>query len=161
MSRIALACFALALTALPASAAPFMEQHGHWTVMAAGPAACMAVNRPPEEFNFAPFNSLALRQRREGPARLQVFAWPGVFKAGETITVTVTIDGTRTELPARAFDSYIAEAAMPADLRGRLRTARVAQFELSGLPQVLLFNVSQIENVMKSVEDCVRQLPRS
>ena len=145
---------------LPASSAPFDIKHGHWSVMTASPIACTAFNRPAEELNFAPYNALALRQRRGGPVRLQVFAWPGVFKQGQNVTIAVIIDGTRTELPAQAADTYLAETSfLPPELLGQLRTARTAEFALSGVPDRLLFDVSAFDAVMKSLEDCMRQLP--
>ena len=148
------------VSALPASAAPFDVKHGHWSVMAVSPIACTALNRPSEEWNFAPYNALALRQRRGGPVRLQVYAWPGVFKQGQNVTIAVTIDGTRTELPAQAADSFYAETSfLPPELLAQLRTARTAEFTLSGVESRLLFDVSAFDAIMKSLEDCMRQLP--
>jgi hypothetical protein len=146
--------------AVPAAPAPFMEQHGHWTVMGTS-LACMAVNRPVEEFNYAPYNGLSVRQRRAGPARLQVFAWPGLFKQGQAVTIAITVGTTRTELPAEAADTFFVETkeALPAALLDSLRDRRVAQFEVSGVPQTLLFDMSHLPAVMRSIEDCVRQLP--
>jgi len=44
------AMFVTALVSvLPVSGAPFEAKHGHWSVMAASPAACMAFNRPAED----------------------------------------------------------------------------------------------------------------
>ena len=148
------------VSALPASAASFDVKHGHWSVMAASPQACMALNRPSEEWNFAPYNALGLRQRRGSPVRLQVFAWPGMFKQGQNVTIAVIIDATRTELPARAADTYYAETSfLPPELLAKLRTAGTAQFALSGVEQRLLFDVSAFDAVMKSLDDSMRQLP--
>jgi hypothetical protein len=147
-------------SSLPASAAPFMEKHGHWSVMAVTPQACMALNRPAEEWNFAPFNALALRQRRGSPVSLQVYAWPGVFRQGQNVTLAVIVDGTRTDLPAQAADSYYAETSfLPPDLLAGLRAARTAEFVLSGVDSRLLFDVSAFDAVMKSLEECMQQLP--
>lgn len=160
MLRMSLA-LAASLIALAhgAHAAPFLARHGHWTVMAASATACAAMNRPPEEFNAAPFASLALRQLRDGPARLQVFAWPGVFKPNDAVTITVTADGARTDMPGRTFDTYIAETPLTAPLREALK-ARVAEFEITGLPSMLLFDVSHLGEVVASLEACVRGLAR-
>jgi hypothetical protein len=148
------------VSALPASGAPFDVKHGHWSVMSASPVACMALNRPAEEWNFAPYNALALRQRRGSPLSLQVYAWPGVFKQGQKVTIAITIDGTRTELPAQAADSYYAETSfLPPELLAQLRAARTAEFSLSGVESKLLFDVSAFDTLMTSLEECVRQLP--
>jgi len=151
---------AVLVSALPASGASFDVKHGHWSVMAITPITCMALNRPAEEWNFSPFNMLALRQRRGSPLRLQVFAWPGVFKQGQNVTITVTIDGGWTDLPAQTTDNLSAETSfLPPELLARLRTAGKAEFAISGMPSRLLFDVSAFDTVMKSLEDCVRQLP--
>jgi len=161
LSRL-LASSLLILAAGSASAAPFYQQHGHWTVMAAGPAACLAINRPPEEFNAAPFNSLGIRQRRGALPVLQVFVWPGLFKPGEAATLAITIGGTRIDLPARTFDSYGLETgALPAELIARLRDGRSAEVVIGGVPQMLLFDISVLEAVLGALAACERELPRS
>ena len=120
----------------------------------------MALNRPAEEFNFAPYNTLALRRRRGGPVRLHVFAWPGMFKQGQNVTIAAIIDGTRTDLPAQAADSYYAETSfLPPELLTRLRSAGTAQFAINGMESRLLFDVSAFDAVMKSLDECMRQLP--
>ena len=74
--------------------------------------------------------------------------------------IAVTIDGTRTELPAQAADSFYAETSfLPPELLAQLRTARTAEFTLSGVESRLLFDVSAFDAIMKSLEDCMRQLP--
>jgi len=161
LSRL-LASSLLILAAGSASAAPFYQQHGHWTVMAAGQAACLAINRPPEEFNAAPFNSLSIRQRRGALPVLQIFVWPDLFKPGEAATLAITIGGTRIDLPARTFDSYGFETgALPAELIARLRDGRSAEVVIGGVPQMLLFNISVLAAVLGALAACERELPRS
>ena len=154
-----LAAIALILAPLPASAA-FLERHGHWIVAAASQSACAAFNRPLEEFNAAPYAALSIRQRRDQPARLQVFAWPDVFKAGQRTVIEIG-SGLRTELAAQAPDSYFVEAAgaLPDAAIGEMRTGPV-EIRVRGLAQMLVFNVSQIDAIMKSLDSCVRQLAR-
>jgi hypothetical protein len=136
--------------------------HGHWTVLPSV-TACAALNRPPEEFNVAPFNALSIRQRRGAQPVLQVFVWPNVFKPGQAVTITMSIDSTRIDLPAEAGDSYFAEAKgpLPADLLALLRGARVAEVKVTGVPQPLLFDISQLEAVLASLDACERQLPKT
>ena len=154
-----LAAIALILAPLPASAA-FMERHGHWIVAAASQSACAAFNRPLEEFNAAPFAALSIRQRRGEPARLQVFAWPDVFKVGQRTTIEIG-SGLRTELAAHAPDNYFVEAAdaLPEASIGEMRAGAV-EIRVRGLPQMLVFDLSQIDAIMKSLDTCVRQLAR-
>ena len=152
----AFAAAALLVTTLPAAA--FHERHDHWHVMAS-PLACFAINRPPEEFNAAPYASLSLRQRRGQPLKLQVFAWPGVFKPGERSEIEIG-RGAVTVMPAEAFDSYGVETKdpIPDAALGDMRRERIAQFRVKGLPQLLMFDMAQIDNVLKSLDACARQL---
>jgi hypothetical protein len=152
-----LAAIALIFAPVPASAA-FLERHGHWIVAAASQSACAAFNRPLEEFNAAPYAGLSIRQRRGQPARLQVFAWPDVFKPGQRTTIEIG-SGLRTELAAQAADSYFVEAtdALPDAAIGEMRTGPV-EIRVRGLPQMLVFDVSEIDVIMKSLDTCVRQL---
>jgi hypothetical protein len=85
-----LAATALLLTTLPASAA-FLERHEHWTVTGGSAPSCIAVNRPPAEFNHQPYAALAIHQRRNRGPRLQMFAWPGAFKSGDKVTIEIRI----------------------------------------------------------------------
>ena len=136
--------------------------HGHWSVFPSV-TACAALNRPPEEFNVAPFNGLSIRQRRGAHPVLQVFAWPNAFKPGQVVTITMSINGTRIGLPAEAMDSYFAEAKgpLPAELLALLRGARVAEVEVTGLSQQLLFDISQLDAVLTSLDACERRLPKT
>ena len=156
-----LALGVLTTTGANALAASFAV-HGHWTVLPY-PTACAALNRPPEEFNVAPFNALSIRQRRGAHPVLQVWAWPNVFKPGQVVTITMSINGTRIALPAEAMDSYFAEAKgpLPTELLALLRGARVAEVELTGVSQLLLFDISQLDTVLASLDACERQLPKT
>lgn len=160
VSRL-LALGVLIASGASAPAASFAT-HGHWTVLP-WPAACAALNRPPEEFNVAPFNALSIRQRRGAQPVLQVFAWPKVFEAGADVTIRITIDHTRIELPAKAADTYWAESKgpLPAELLALLRGARIAEIKLTGVSDLLAFDISQLEAVLASLDACVRQLPQN
>jgi hypothetical protein len=155
-----LAATALLLTTLPASAA-FLERHEHWTVTGGSAPSCIAVNRPPAEFNHQPYAALAIHQRRNRGPRLQVFAWPGAFKSGDKVTIEIRI-GPGTQLAAEAMDSYLVQVkdTLPAELIGEMRAVGLVPFGITGLRQSLLFDLSQIEAVMKSLDTCVRQHPR-
>lgn len=154
-----LAALALVLTALPASAA-FLQQHAHWTVSDADPPDCMAINRPPEEFAVQPYAALAIRQGRNLGPRLFVFAWPGVFKYGERLTLDVGGSGPGAQVAVEAIDSHVVasrENLSPQQI-AYLKETRLVSFEGAGMPQALIFDLSQLDAVMKSLAACVRQL---
>jgi hypothetical protein len=149
-------CLALGLAASPAAA--FTERHGHWTVTDAG-GTCMAVNRPLEEFNAQPYAALAFVKRGGDAPRLQLYAWPGAFTPGARLMVEVAIGGAEP-LGAEALDSYLVEVREPlpaelvADMRG------FVGFGVEGLPQGLMFDLSQIDALLRSLEACARRRAR-
>ena len=154
-----LAAIALALTTLPASAA-FEERHAHWTVTDHHPLipGCGAINRPPEEFHAQPYAALSIRQDRNTGPRLFVFAWPGAFKYGEKVTIELGF-GPGPQLAAEALDSHVVVTRedLPAALVAEMREARFVSFSIGGLSQALIFDLAQIEAVVKSLAACVRQ----
>lgn len=161
LAAIALAALATAitLTTLPASAA-FLQRHEHWTVTDSHPLipGCGAINRPPEEFHAQPYAALSIRQDRNTGARLFVFAWPGAFKYGEKVTIELGF-GPGPQLAAEALDSYVVAVRdeLPAALVAEMREMRFVSFSITGLSQALIFDLAQIEAVMKSLAACVRQ----
>jgi hypothetical protein len=134
--------------------------HGHWTVLS-WPNACAALNRPAEEWNFAPFNALSVRQRRDAQPVLQVFLWPNALPTGQAVTIRITIGHERIELPAEAMSGYLAESRgpLPAALIALLPGARLAEIKLSAASELLAFDISQLAAALASVDACVRQLP--
>jgi hypothetical protein len=62
---------------------------------------------------------------------------------------------------AQAPDTYFVEAsdALPDASIGEMRAGPV-EIRVRGLPQMLVFDLSQIDAIMKSLDTCVRQLGR-
>ena len=154
-----LAATAVLLTTLPASAA-FLERHEHWTVTDSHPLVpgCAAINRPAEEFHAQPYAALAIVQARNIGPRLMVFAWPGAFKYGDKVTIELGI-GPGPKLAAEAQDSHVVATRedLPQELIAEMHAARFVSFSITGLSQALIFDLSQIEAVMKSLAACARQ----
>ena len=162
LAPIALPAIALAaaiVTTLPASAA-FTERHEHWTVTDSHPLVpgCAAINRPPDEFHAQPYAALSIVQGRNIGPRLMVFAWPGAFKYGDRLTIELGI-GPGTKLAAEAQDSHVAVTRedLPAPLIAEMGEARFVSFSITGLSQALMFDTSQLGEVMKSLAACMRQ----
>jgi hypothetical protein len=159
--RRRLTALVLLVATVPATAAPFYEQHGEWSVMALGRSSCLAVNRPPQQFNASPYGTLALHKKRGGPANFQVFAWPNTFRPGDQVAITITTRVARIVLIGKTMDTYIAEAEelLPDHAIDVLRVASAARFEVTGMPKPLTFDLTQIEAVLKALAACTRQLP--
>jgi hypothetical protein len=65
---------ALASAAAQAQTNVYSAQRGHWSIWNST-SVCRAVNRPPTEFNYAPYNALEIAVRRNAIA-VEVFFWP-------------------------------------------------------------------------------------
>lgn len=144
----------------PTVAFGFMETAGQWTVVDLG-MSCMAVNRSTVEFNFAPFNALALHQRKtDGLPRLQAFFWPGAFEVGQDVPLQVR-PGRKPEvtLAARAESIYHAVTVDPApeDLLEALTNEPEVKIEVVGVQGSLLFETGPMETVADLMAECVSQ----
>ena len=73
---IFLAAAAIGATAAYAQTNTFYAERGYWLVASNG-MVCRALNRPPADFNFAPFNALEIAVRSDNSIAAEVFFWPG------------------------------------------------------------------------------------
>jgi hypothetical protein len=166
MSRFrSLAGAALILASLGAARAadrvPFMVQHGHWSVLSHGITACSVENRPPEEFNAAPYNSLSVRQRANGAPVIQIYAWPDALKEGQSVRLTLAVNGLNpVELIAKTPSTLMLEAPLPPDLRKDLRDGRMLEVEVQGLATRLFFAITHLDAALGTLQDCVQTLPK-
>jgi hypothetical protein len=152
---------ALLGTARAADRVAFMEQHGHWSVLSHGITACSVENRPPEEFNAAPYNSLSVRQRAQGAPVIQIYAWPDALKEGQSVRLTLAVNSLNpVELTAKTSATFIVEAPLPPDLRKDLREGRMLEVEIQGLATKLFFAITQLDAALGALQDCVQTLPK-
>jgi hypothetical protein len=158
--RSRLTALALLASTCAAPAAPFTAQHGHWTVISL-PSSCMAFNRPPEEFNGAPFNALGVHQRRDGAPTLQIYVWPDVFKPGQPVDIALARNNRgATDVKGTAASPYHAETPLTAELRGAFSSGRMLEVEIAGVPSRLFFEIAQLETVLAALQTCAQGLPK-
>ncbi|HEY9009746.1 MAG TPA: hypothetical protein VIN06_01885 [Devosia sp.] len=142
----------------PTLAFGFMESAGQWTVADLG-KSCMAINRSPVEFNFAPFNAMALHQlKTDSLPRVQVFFWPGAFEVGEDVRLLMRPEGKqKVELAAKAETIYhiVTVDPAPEDLLETLTNVASVEIAAKDVQGTLLFETGPMEDVADLMGRCV------
>lgn len=150
---------ALALTAAPASATVvFQVETNQWTVLSLT-CSCLAINRPLNEFNAAPFNALQFRATPQGETFLDVQYWPIYFVAGEAYTVKLSIDrGRPIEVPAASPPgvdfSVSSTAPLGDDVLAALGNGETLTVTVAGTPQALTFEIGELRSVLPTLHVC-------
>ena len=157
---LALATFA-AIT--PASAEGiYYAERGHWTVYS-GAAACRALNRPVEDFNFAPFDALQIVVRPGSRIGVEVFFWPGAIDPGADNDLALGFGGGASLLlPATAMmgDFMLATGDAP-ELWARLQKAKSLTAKPKSDPKAALsFTLDDIGWVLGALDACSGVLPK-
>lgn len=156
------AALLLATPTLAADRVVFQVQHGHWTVASLG-SSCTALNRPPEEFNYAPYNALWIKQRAGGDPIIAVHAWPGLFRQGEERKLTLSVqDALPVQLGGSTIDTYAVEARVPipADLYRAIRDGRFMEVSIEGVSSKLAFDIRLLDTVLSTLQSCARMMPK-
>jgi hypothetical protein len=141
-----------------------LRTEGQWTIFALGTTRCVAVNRPVEEFNGSPFNALEFsRKPGEAGTELQVFFWPGAFTSGDTTTLTVTYDNSKSQsFKGTATDEYVMQADAPlsdADVMA-IGASKLTQITADGIAtSAVFFLTDKLPVVAARLTDCVSTLP--
>ena len=63
----------------------FYAERGHWLVASNG-QVCRALNRPPADFNFAPYDALQIAVRSDNGIGAEVFFWPKAMDSLATMS---------------------------------------------------------------------------
>lgn len=141
----------------PALSKPFATA-GSWTISKFDKNTCVAVNRPGEEFDIAPFNALWVRQGpKADDLALEVYFWPGAFRKNQAGELLVS-DG---EGPILRYDALAVEThafrtlerMRISDLR-RLATEPFIHLSTKTLPQELVFDIKYLDRTLDYLSAC-------
>jgi hypothetical protein len=159
MTAALVACGASAATAQQST---YYAERGHWTVYN-GATACRALNRPMEDFNYAPFNALQIVVRPGNRIGVEVFFWPGAVDPGAENALALGFGGSVPFIvPATApmGDFMLASGDAP-ELWERLRKAKALTAKPMSDPTVTLsFALDQFGWVLGALDACSRILPK-
>jgi hypothetical protein len=142
--------------AMAAADAGFAAQIDNWSVVALV-NSCYAFDRPPEEYNQSPWNSLTIHAPKAGGFSLEVFFWPGLFEDGASYRLSVHPEAG----DAHVIDSNgVGDAALqsrgllPDELVNELRTGRLLTVRTADVRVTLAFDTSRVSDVLTALDGC-------
>jgi hypothetical protein len=139
---------------------PYVVTETQWTIFALS-VRCVAVNRPPEEINASPYNALWLSKKvGQAGTELQVFYWPGAFKAGDRTTLAMTFDGgLLMTYPATAMDEFTLKTDAPLSDKDVAELGRSQLTTATSGGLVEFFLTDKLPAVAGKLSECVASLP--
>jgi hypothetical protein len=158
------AALALLSGAGPAGAVMvFSMQTDNWFVGSLV-SSCIAVNRPMQEYNQSPWNSLALLAPKDGGIYVEVAFWPGLFRAGGSYQLALSVEGGGSYQidadPSIGDYSLKSRGPAPDKLLGELGKARLLTAGATGVKQALAFDTTRLGDVLMALDNCRRVLAR-
>jgi hypothetical protein len=145
--------------ALPVAAAgTFLVQTDNWFVVSLT-NSCFAANRPPNDYNQSPYNSLAIHAPKDGGFLFEVAFWPKSFEAGRAYRLSLRVEGGNShEIDADAVSDYALKSrstAADAFLK-ELQTAKALGARAQDVPVVLGFDTTRMTDVLAHLDNCRR-----
>jgi hypothetical protein len=150
------------IAAAHAQTSVYYAERGHWSVMTTG-QACRALNRPPADFNAAPYNGLQIVARPGSGLGVEVFFWPQAIDPAKAYRLTLTFSaGQPITLDAKAtIGDYMLASADEAKLWRLFQDAKTVQVGVDGEPKLMLiFGLDDIEWVLGGLTSCRDLLPK-
>jgi hypothetical protein len=138
----------------------YYAERGHWLV-ANGTNACRALNRPPAEFNYAPYNALQIAVR-PGRIGVEVFFWPQAIDLSRTYRLTLQSGKHTITLDAKAtIGDYVLVSAEDPKLWRLFQDGEPLRITVEGEPELeLYFGLEDMDWVVKNLDTCLNVLPK-
>jgi hypothetical protein len=138
----------------------YYAERGHWMVIN-GAKACRALNRPPMEFNYAPYNGLQIAARHGGISA-EVFFWPQAIDLSRTYRMTLQSGKHTITLDAKAtIGDYMLVSAEDPKLWRLLQDGEPVRISVEGEPKLeLYFGLEDMAWVVQSLDSCLRTVPK-
>jgi hypothetical protein len=161
-SPLRIAALAAAIAWLPSFslAQSFDKRIGHWRVVAAG--LCLAFNRPANELNASPYNSLFLQLGKGGRWGLGINFWPKAVMANAEVQIAFAFGGSDfVRQRALAFSDYgVSLDEFSARLRDEMTKVAngLVSVTAEGLTTQLYFDIADIAAVFAALEECAKTL---
>jgi hypothetical protein len=140
----------------------FYAERGHWMVATIG-KSCRALNRPPADFNYAPYNGLEIVGRAGGTIAVEVYFWPQAVDPATTYRLILTFtNGQPLKLEAKpAMGDFMLASVVEPELWRRFQDNRDLRATVAGEPKLdLSFDLGEAAWVLDSLQHCVNMLPK-
>jgi hypothetical protein len=149
-------------TAAHAQVSSFYAERGYWLVASSG-KACRALNRPPADFNFAPYNALQIAARADNSIRVEVSFWPKAIDPARDYVLNLAFDrGDDLKLKAKsAMGDFMLASEPEQKLWRSLQDATGVTIGVSGEESLkLFFALDDMMWVLNRLQSCAGTLPK-
>ena len=139
----------------------FYAERGHWTVMNLA-SRCIALNRPADEFNAAPYNALEISAWPKSAISVDVFFWPGAVMAGREYKLQLYFSAGDVTLPAKpTIGDYDLASDRDIGLWRKLEDSKSLAVAVVGEPTLATsFSLDGIDWVIDTLTMCSAFLPK-
>ena len=139
----------------------FYAERGHWTVMNLA-SRCIALNRPPAEFNAAPYNALEISAWPKSAISIDVFFWPGAVTMERDYELQLYFSAGDVTLPAKpTIGDYALASAPDMGLWRKLQDSTSLSVRVAGEQNLsLFFTLDDMNWVLNTLQICTGYLPK-
>ena len=159
---IFLAAGAISTAAAHAQTSSFSAERGYWFVGAIG-KACRALNRPPADFNFSPFDALEIVVRSDNSIGAEVYFWPNAIDPARDYVLNLAFQpGDALKLKVKSTMGDFMLAAEPEQKLWRsFQDATGLTVAVDGEPALkLYFGLDDMMWVLNRLQSCGSSLPK-
>ena len=149
-------------TAAYAQTSFFYAERGYWLVASNG-KVCRALNRPPADFNFAPFNALEIAVRSDNSIGAEVYFWPKAIDPARDYVLNLTFEGADAlSLKAKStMGDFMVASEREQKLWRSLQDATGLTVGVEGEPTLkLYFGLDDMMWVLNRLQSCGSSLPK-
>jgi len=157
-----LAAVVVGASAAHAQTSVFYAERGYWLVTG-GSKACRALNRPPADFNFAPFNPLEIVARPDNSIGAEVYFWPKAIDPARDYVLSLKFEpGDGLSLKAKSTMGDFMLASEPDQKLWRsFQDATGLTVGVDGEPSLkLYFGLDDMTWVLDRLQSCGGTLPK-
>ncbi len=161
-SLIFLAAAALSTAAAHAQTNSFYAERGYWLVASNG-MVCRALNRPPADFNFAPFGALQIAVRSDNSIGAEVYFWPKAIDPARDYVLKLSFDrGDAMSLKAKStMGDFMLTSEPDQKLWRSFQDATSLTVGVDGEPSLnLFFGLDDMMWVLNRLQSCGGTLPK-
>ena len=160
---IFLAALVAGASAADAQKNSFYAERGYWLVASNG-MVCRALNRPPADFNFAPYDALQIAVRSDNSIGAEVYFWPKAIDPARDYVLKLTFEGPPDALSLKAkstMGDFMLTSEPEQKLWRSFQDATGLTVGIDGEPSLTLyFGLDDMMWVLNRLQSCGSTLPK-